>query len=115
MGVELYAPKSYVDASDGEKNKVVNGCGAADAKFDFVPDSILGLNITCCCHIHDWMYSEGVTIEDKEKADRAFLNNILRVIEDKGGWFKSWRRKIAYGYYQAVKRYGAVAYWEGKN
>ena len=115
MSRDLYAPKSYVDASQAERDKICNGCGAADAKFDFVPDSILGLSIGCCCDIHDWMYNEGVTLEHKKEADRVFLNNTLRVIENKGGWFKGWRRKIAYGYYSAVKHFGGPAYWEGKN
>ena len=115
MGLELYAPTSYTDASNDEREKVVNGCGAAGSKFDFVPDTILGLNVSCCCHIHDWMYDKGATLEDKKEADRVFLNNVLRVIEDKGGWFKRWRRRIAYGYYIAVKKFGGPAYWANKN
>ena len=113
-GVRLFCPLTYQRASKQERDKVCNGCGAANAKFDFVPDTIYGLNINDACNIHDWMYSKGKTIEDKQEADRVFLNNMLRIIEAKGGFLKVFRRMRAIKYYGAVVDMGGPAYWAGK-
>ena len=113
----LFAPTSFKLASLETLEDICNGCGAANAKFDFVPDRIYGTCITYACHIHDFMYSEGVTIEDKEEADRVFLNNMFRLIElDKHKWYKPTKlqRIRAKEYYQAVNYFGASAYWSGK-
>ena len=113
----LFAPTGFKLASEELLEKICNGCGAADAKFDFVPDRIYGTRITSACYIHDYMYNDGVTIEDKEEADRVFLNNLLRLIDrDKHKWYKPTRlqRIRAKEYYLAVKYFGACAYWAGK-
>ena len=114
--VELYEPPSFTKASCAERKKVCNGCGAANAKFDFIPDSIYGLKITQACNRHDWMYHVGATLEDKEEADRVFLNNLLRLIEARSNRFlKPLRRRRALKYYEAVVVFGGPAYWSGKN
>jgi len=116
--VELFAPEDYWKASRELKEKIVNGCGSARAKFDFVPDNILGLDISEACNIHDWMYHFApAKIEYKEKADRVFLNNMIRLIDakTKWKWLRKLRRCIAKKYYLAVKYYGAPAFWAGKN
>ncbi len=113
----LHAPASFKNATSERLSDVCNGCGAANAKFDFVPDRIYGTYIGYACHIHDWMYNEGRTIEDKEEADRVFLNNVLRIIDrDKRKWYKPTRlqRRRAKKYYLAVKYLGGSAYWAGK-
>ena len=94
-----------------------NGCGAENARFDFVPDTIYGVSITPACKVHDWMYSKGRTIEDKDTADRVFLNNMLRIIESVDKWYypTSLARRRALKYYEAVRAFGGSAYWEGKN
>jgi len=112
---KLYEPVSYQVATIHQRRSICNGCGSADAKFDFVPDTIYGLRITAACHIHDWMYHEGKTIEDKKEADRVMLNNTLRIIENHGGFLKYLRRRRALKYYLAVKYFGGQAYWSGKN
>lgn len=114
-GPQLYKPTSYTSASKEEKRDICNGCGAANAKFDFVPDNIYGLSITEACQIHDWMYYKGTTNEDKIEADRIFLHNMLRIIEHHGGFLKCLLRRRAYKYYLAVKHFGSTAYWDGKN
>ena len=114
----LYAPASFLNASIKELELVCNGCGAANAKFDFVPDRIYGTYIGHACTIHDWMYNEGRSIEDKDEADRVFLNNIYRLIEiDKKKWYKPTRlqRIRAKGYYNGVKYFGGSAFFKGKN
>lgn len=117
MKVSIYAPSLYIEmlnSEPGELNNIINGCGSTGAKFDFVPDSIYGLKITSACNIHDFMYFEGETLEDKKEADRVFLNNMLRIIEAKGGPFKFLRKMRARAYFQAVKFFGSGAFWAEK-
>jgi len=114
---ELYAPKEYWKLSLETKKAVVNGCGAGSALFDFVPDNILGLDISECCNIHDYMYHVGETNEDKLEADRVFLNNLVRTIDKNTSWkwIRKRRKKIAYVYYKAVSKFGGPAFWDEKN
>lgn len=114
----LYAPASFLIPKVAELLKVINGCGAANSKFDFVPDTIYGLYIGAACKIHDWMYHEGRSIEDKEEADRVFFNNLLRIIlRSKKKWYrpKILMRRRAKSYYKLVKSFGGPAFWSGKN
>lgn len=115
--VKLYAPDSYINATENVRNMVVNGCGAGGWKIDLVPDHLLGISIREACKIHDWMYALGETIADKEEADRVFLNNMLRIINAyKSNWIlQHFRRRLAHGYYEAVEHFGGPAFWTGKN
>ena len=115
--INLYAPESYQQATEEAKAKICNGCGPQGWKYDFIPDTIWGLSICECCNIHDWMYHEGATIEEKEEADRVYLNNILRLIEAHTKYrFVKWlRRRRAFKYYMAVATFGGPAFWAGKN
>lgn len=113
----IYAPASFLCSAIGDLANICNGCGAANSKFDFVPDTIYGLFIGDCCNIHDWMYHEGRSIEDKEEADRVMLNNMLRLIRRDTAWYRPkflmrWRAKA---YYLAVKHFGGPSFWAGKN
>lgn len=115
----ISAPTSFKLASVDHLKKVCNGCGAANAKFDFVPDKIWGTYIGHACHVHDWEYHNGVDNEDKEIADRTMRNNIMRLIDidcDKK-WYKP--RKLmhlrAQLYYKMVCWKGGPAFWAGKN
>jgi len=113
----LFAPQSYRDAHPDLKKKHCNGCGPKSALIDVVPDTAWGLDISEACNIHDWMYAHGKTIADKQEADRTFLNNMIRLIHNAGGWsvLKMLRRRRALTYYWAVDRFGGPAFWEGKN
>jgi len=112
----LYAPQSFKDATYYELNLVCNGCGAGDAKFDFVPDRIYGTYIGHACHIHDWMYDEGLTANDKVVADKQFLVNMEKLISRDTAWYKPKFLMIqrAIKYYLAVKKFGDKAFWKGK-
>lgn len=106
----LYATSGYKPKQD------CNGCGSGwNAKL--VPDTIYGMSITDVCCIHDYGYEIGKTIEDKEREDRSFLNNLLRKIDINPKWYypKRLARVRAYEYYLVVKHFGGVAFWEGKN
>ena len=82
-----------------------------------VPDDLLGLCITPACDIHDYMYTVGDSISDKDSADRSFLNNMLRLIDAHDCWqiFKRRRALEAQVYYEAVHLFGGPAFWSGKN
>lgn len=130
----LWYPESFEQATDSLIAEITNGCGSAKAKFDFVPDNLLGLKIKPVCDIHDWMYWEGETNEDKEKADRVMLNNMLRlilieyrlacrkaetssiasllIVKEKALMIA--RRRLAKRYYDAVWYFGGPAFWDGK-
>lgn len=93
-----------------------NGCGAENARFDFVPDSIYFVNIKPACKLHDYAYLVGKSNEDKEKADREFLNNLLRIVNNVDKWYypTALARRRALKYYEAVKHFGGSAFWDGK-
>lgn len=97
-----------------DKNIPKNGCGAGFTAW-LIPDKWLGLDFTIPCAIHDEMYALGKTIEDKEAADRIFLNNMLRTVNDRPFLLQPAGRFLAWQYYDKVEKYGAPAFWEGKN
>ena len=117
----LSAPASFKTAQLPELRRVCNGCGAANAKFDFVPDTIYGLYIGHVCNIHDWRYEHGRTEEDRDEADREMRNNMLRLIDRAcdDSWFyrriKWLMRRRAKTYYAAVSSFGGPAFWSGKS
>jgi hypothetical protein len=110
----LYAPETYWALPEKERK---GGCGPGKFGDKLVPDSIWGLNIKPVCSIHDHQYAVGETIEDKDEADRVFLNNMLRLIDSAGGnWIiKALRRHAAAKYYSAVADFGGPSFWKGKN
>ena len=112
--MKLFKPKGYSALSAGEKHKICNGCGSKGLGGWLVPDSIWGLNITDVCNIHDYMYSRGTTLQDKEYADRVFLNNLVRKIDDNNKWFRFLRRRRALKMYWVVKTFGEAAFWDNK-
>lgn len=112
----LFAPAGFLCRSANELLLICNGCGAADSWFR-PPKTIYGTLIVYACIIHDYMYETGNTIEDKEEADRVFLNNMNRLItQDKHKWYKPTflQRRRAKKYYYAVKEFGGEAFWQGK-
>lgn len=113
----LYAPESFWSASPEVRCQVVNGCGTAGWKGKLVPDTMYGLCVSAACDIHDWMYTVGQTLADKEEADRVFLNNLYRIINAAGGW--SWlvnaRLTRARDYFDAVHYFGGDAFWANIN
>jgi len=115
----LAAPPGFVSMGLISLQEICNGCGAANAKFDFIPDRIWGTYIGHACHIHDWEYHHGVDNEDKEIADRTMRNNLLRLIDRdcKKKWYKprALMHARAQLYYLAVCWKGGPAFWTGKN
>jgi len=113
----IYAPEDWVTTPLEERKKMVNGCGPGGWLSELVPESMYGIDVTPACNVHDFMYLKGQTIQDKEEADRVFLNNMLRIINHESKCFiLRWlRRRRALKYYLAVKHFGGPFFWEGKN
>jgi hypothetical protein len=114
---KLFAPENYWRASQEVKDQVTNGCGTAGWKGRLVPDTMYFLNVSAACNIHDWMYTLGRTLADKEEADRVFLNNLYRIINAAGGCslLVNARLTRARDYYDAVHYFGGDAFWDNKN
>lgn len=112
----LFAPETYKKLTAAALAALANGCGVIGWKIDLVPDTLWGLAIKEACNIHDYMYHTGETIEDKNEADRVFLNNMLRLItaKTKYKWLRNLRRRRALLYYFAVKNFGGPAFWDAK-
>lgn len=113
----LFAPDEYWDVDDATRASIVGGCGPGGIGDWFVPDTIWGLNIKSACSIHDWMYHFGETLEDKVRADRVFLNNMVRLVfaNTRNRILRKLRLRRTVVYYEAVKRYGGPAFWDGKD
>ena len=111
----LTAPDGFMEAGADVLAEICNGCSAAEAKFDFVPDTIYGLCICPVCHLHDYEYHTGKTDDDKDRADDRFLINGINLIEAKSNWFmRILRRRRMLKYYEAVTAFGDDAFWAGK-
>jgi hypothetical protein len=96
-------------------DEIANGCGDG-WRACLIPNTMYGLSILPACQIHDWDYHHGATIDDKEEADRRFLNNLLRIIEAHSANHvtRALRNRRALKYYEAVRIYGGPAFWQGK-
>ena len=111
----LYAPADYWCLSDAARAEICDGCGP-NFLAEFIPDKLLGLDISDACDIHDYMYAVGRSEEDRHIADRVFLNNMLRIINhDSKEVLKPARRVMALTYYYIVRSFGAPWFWRGKN
>lgn len=113
----VFAPANFLNATHDNLLDICNGCGAEGAWFR-PPNKMYGTNIEAACHIHDWMYEGGFTSEDKDEADRVFLNNMFRIIDqDSYKWYKPTflQRRRALKYFEAVKYGGGAAFWKHKN
>jgi hypothetical protein len=114
---ELFAPPLFWKLSHDRRAQICNGCGTKGLVGMLVPDTIYGLRVTDACDIHDFQYSIGETLADKDSADRVFLNNLLRIINahTRWHWLKRLRARRARIYYEAVHLLGGPAFWDGKN
>ena len=110
----IFAPVSFLLATEQELVDTCNGCGA-DGSFFRPPATIYFTDVSPSCIVHDWCYSKGFTIEDKDEADRVFLNNMIRLFNRDDKWLKCLQIRRAKKYYYAVKLFGGDAYWKGKN
>jgi len=128
----LWAPESFwytLSFNPAQIERVCNGVGSPGTlSYHLIPNTIWGLDVTPASDIHDWMYtypakfpSDAEALEWKNKADRALLNNMIRLFEraEKDSWLArrlAWfRRNRAQLYFEAVQHFGGPSFWEGKN
>lgn len=70
-GVTLIMPQDMADADMAYIMMVTNGCGRDGIESRVVPDSIMGLDISPACRVHDWMYTAAAEEPDEEAATDA--------------------------------------------
>ena len=78
--VSLRAPEGFLNSNYPNTGKCGPGYGLIEK---LVPDSILGLNITIICAIHDYCYFITNTEEEKIEADIELFANGFRLIKNK--------------------------------
>jgi len=113
---DLHYSESFRDATDAERAAICNGAGAANGlKF---PNTFYGLDVKIAFDVHDWDYHHGKTMDDKDKADKYMLLNLMEIIESQKGFvaavLKPLRRRRALFYYEMVVTFGNDAFFAGK-
>lgn len=104
--------EGYYDLTPEHKSQICNGAGAAnDWRSAVIPNTIYGLDCSHVFDIHDYAYHVGITAEDKCIADISMLVNLIKYINDQGGWLNVLRRYRAVTYYQAVHELGEDAFF----
>ena len=110
--MKLKAPPSYHKATPEQRYERSNGCGPHNGLAEQVPDHLLGVSINEACAIHDWEYFEIQNEEEREIADRNFLDNMNSLIEENSPSFlkKSIQKIFAKIYYGFVRIFGRHRY-----
>ena len=111
MTENLIAEKGWGDLTFEQKSKIVNGAGAAgDWRGAFIPNTLWGLDCRQVFDLHDYAYYVGRTKEDKYRADISMLINLIKVINQKGGFLSAFRKYRAMTYYAFVYEFGDDAF-----
>ena len=120
-GWKLLVPWSYLKASKKEIEEKTGGCGPGGIGDWFVPDTMYGESVFLACQIHDWMYGEGETEEDRFYADMVFGWNMRVLIlmspetgEMEGESLDKFRLLRESKYFMAVRFGGEKAFADGK-
>lgn len=93
---------------------ICNGCGAANAKIDLIPDHIYGVYVGYACMIHDFDYHIGKTEADRKFADDRLKANLLYLISNGSVILWPARRLRVNTYYKSVRLAGEAPFWSGK-
>ena len=107
---ELSVPEGFWELWE-VNHKDCNGCGSGwNAKL--VPDTIYGLLIRIVCCIHDEDYTRGGTLEDKNRYDLRFKENLLKLIRLYDKWYypAELAETRANTYYKTVSKLGHGAF-----
>jgi len=84
------------------------GCGPGKFGDWLVPDSILGVSIKPACYVHDCMYHDAKTADERYEADERLFTNAGHIIRAESNWFtRIIRRRILLVYFDAVDLGGA--------
>ncbi len=119
---KLFSPPGYKKLGKKQKANICNECGPKGKFAGIFPNTAWGLYIGESCNIHDYQYYVGKNIDHKKEADRIFLNNLIRIVNNAkyswytGGKLLKWLRlRRVKKYYLAVSWFGGPAFWAGKN
>ena len=103
-------------------NGVGSQVGWASPLYHLIPNTIWFLDITPASDIHDVEYShptQFITRNEallfKEYADERFYQNMLILIERKGGWMRKMRLRRAKIYYYLVLNCGEQSFLKNKD
>lgn len=111
---KLDADPRFIETDIAELLFICNACGAKGSRLP-IPQTAWGLNIRPMCHLHDFDYHMGHTIEAKDLADRRMRNNGHRLVEQNSIWFLYTPRcRRIQTYYLFVHNFGGTAFWDGK-
>jgi hypothetical protein len=95
------------------------GCGPGGLGDLLVPDTVYFLSIRPACRIHDWYYRffPGNSEDDRKRADRIFLNNMLRIVDFHTNFkvLRWLRKRRCNKYYFAVRAFGGPSFWADRN
>ena len=106
--VRLYAPPEYWLIPEQDRGF----CGPGRGIGDWL---VIDWPFREACAIHDFMYAKGKTLEDKQEADRVFLNNCLRIARSKNWLIRKPLIGLAWAFSKSVSTFGGPAFWNGKN
>lgn len=120
-GWDLLVPQSFINATQKEIEDKTGGCGPGGIGDWFVPDTMYGESVFLACQIHDWMYGEGKTEEDRFYADMVFDWNMKILIlkspetgEMEDERLDLFRLRRVTTYFEAVRFGGEDAFYNGK-
>lgn len=100
----------YAELAPEDLAKITNGCGRKGGYLD-PPDWIF----TASCDHHDYHYWVGGNEYDRWEADWKFYHAMLQDAYDKGNFItRYWYYFLAWTYYQAVRKFGRVAFHYGR-
>ena len=105
-GDTLYAPRGYWTLTPAMKKFIVNGVGPK-ALAKYIPNTILGLDITEEANVHDYCWFFGYNFKD---SNDLFYYNVKRSIKESGGWKASLRHVVNEIYYALLYTTGHLFY-----
>ncbi len=120
-GWDLLVPQSFFEATKEEIEAKTGGCGPGSIGDWFVPDTMYGESVFLACQVHDWMYGEGKTEQDRFYSDMVFDWNmkVLILIHPRTGKMEDemldkLRLHRATTYFEAVRYGGGDAFDSGE-
>lgn len=99
----LNAPSEYFELSKEEKENITNKCGPSGALSEFIPNSLMGVDISESCNIHDYMYHNSKSSNDLKKADLIFYKNMNKQIGHRDTFLTTLRQLLVMLYYILVR------------
>ena len=105
-GGTLYAPYKYWSLTPSMKSFITNGVGPkVFAKY--IPNSILGLDITEEANVHDYCWFFDYNFKD---SNELFYWNVRRKINIDDDWKSNYRHCINKSYYVILSTVGRLFY-----